>query len=89
MGRPVEWYGELFAKGAFRLTEVRYLNVPVSFLVSGAIRKIFNPRSRREGEAVTPLAAGLQRATLPLTSLLDPLFRSRSGIAMLRFSLGQ
>ena len=85
MGRPINYYKALFEKGNFTLSDVQFLNIQVSYLVSGSIRKLFNKPSHKEGEEISKLSHYLQRLTLPITSLLDPIFKSRREMAMLHF----
>ncbi|NJL75149.1 MAG: class I SAM-dependent methyltransferase [Saprospiraceae bacterium] len=49
MARPVEYYQQLASKHGFELQEVRFMNIYVSYLVAGVIRKILNRKnSKRE-----------------------------------------
>jgi ubiquinone/menaquinone biosynthesis C-methylase UbiE len=86
MGRPVGEYREICAGNGFQLDTVRFINTRVSYLVSGAIRKLFNKAGRREGETVSRLSVILQKLTLPLTRLLDRVFNSPTDVAMMVFS---
>ena len=47
LGRPVSYYEEMVKPFGFRLKEVKYINLNVSFYVSGAIRKLLNPSTRQ------------------------------------------
>jgi ubiquinone/menaquinone biosynthesis C-methylase UbiE len=86
VGRPVSYYRDFFEARGFALQEVVFLNIKISYLVSGAIRKLFNNRSRKEGEPVSALSSFLQKSTLPLTAALDKLFRSKRNVAMMHFT---
>lgn len=88
LGRPVSYYERLFSQREFGLKTVRFLNVHVSYLVSGAIRKLFNSRNRKEGEPATVLSTTLQRLTLPITKTLDKVVPVNRELAMLHFKKG-
>jgi ubiquinone/menaquinone biosynthesis C-methylase UbiE len=85
LGRTVQEYSELFGAHHFDLKQTRFLNIQASYLVSGAIRKIFNKRNRKEGEQHSLAAFVLQKISLPFTSLLDKLVRVERDLAMLHF----
>lgn len=85
VGRPATYYESLFSKHGFVLEKIRFLNIPVSYFVSGAIRKVFNRRTKKEGEPISNLARFLQTATLPLTAAFDPFFKQKRELAMLHF----
>jgi ubiquinone/menaquinone biosynthesis C-methylase UbiE len=85
LGRPVAYYEKLFSTHGFRLKSVTFLNIQLSYLVSGAIRKLFNARTKSEGEPMSRISCILQRSTLPFTSTLDPFIASKRELAMLHF----
>ncbi|HEY0067796.1 MAG TPA: class I SAM-dependent methyltransferase [Flavisolibacter sp.] len=85
LGRPAGFYAELFLEHGFKLVRTEFLRVQASYLVSGAIRKIFSRKSRREGEKNSSLALLLQKISLPFTSVLDRLTRADRDLAMLHF----
>lgn len=85
LGRPVRYYENLFQAEGFYLQQSTFLNVQVSHVVCGVIRKLVNPSSRKEGEQETAAAVRLQGLVLPLTSLLDRLFPVKRELAMLAF----
>lgn len=89
MGRPVDYYAELFGQGGFRLQETRFLNIQVSYLVSGSLRKLLNPRTRKEGQPLSRLSLFLQKLTLPVTALADRIFTAKRDVAMLHFKKQQ
>jgi ubiquinone/menaquinone biosynthesis C-methylase UbiE len=84
-GRPVKYYSEIMENNGFRLTSKEFINIKVSYYVSGAIRKLLNPSSRKEGEPLNKLSVFLQNTTLPATSTLDKVFSSPTNIARLEF----
>jgi len=83
--RPVSYYEKLFSKNGFKLSSTKFINIRVSYYVSGAIRKVLNPKSRDEGEPLNGVSIFLENATLPLTSFLDKVFGSKKDIARLTF----
>lgn len=85
LGRPVKYYQDLFGQQNFSLQSKRFLNVSISYFVSGAIRKLLNQKNRREGEPISGISRLAQKITLPVTSLLDVVFKSRRDVAMLHF----
>jgi ubiquinone/menaquinone biosynthesis C-methylase UbiE len=85
MGRPIEFYSSLFAENGFQLQKSRFLDIQVSYLVSGAIRKVLNHRKRKEGEPMSGISKVLQKLSLPVTSVLDDVFKSKRELAMLHF----
>ena len=84
-GRPVKYYRSLIEAEGFELVNTSFINIRVSFYVCGAIRKLFNPSSRKEGEPLTKFSWFLQTISLPLTKVLDKIFRSKKDIAKLEF----
>lgn len=85
LGRPVDYYAGLFSGHGFVLEQTKFLPLRVSYYVSGAIRKLFNPASRKEGEPLTKTAVALQAITLPLTRLLDKIVPCKRDLGMLSF----
>jgi ubiquinone/menaquinone biosynthesis C-methylase UbiE len=84
-GRPVSYYKELFEKQDYKLVTAELLPIQVSYYVSGAIRKLFNPKKRKEGEPSTPIALFLQKLTLPVTKLLDKVVPPTRDLGLLHF----
>jgi len=84
--RPVNYYENLFSKNEFQLSSTKFINIRVSYYVSGAIRKLLNPKTRVEGEPLNGLSNFLENVTLPLTGVLDKIFISKKDIARLTFS---
>jgi hypothetical protein len=84
-GRPVSYYQEVFAKHHCKLERADLLPIQVSYYVSGAIRKLFNPKKRKEGEPSTRIALFMQRITLPLTKLLDKVVPPTRDLGLLHF----
>lgn len=85
MGRPVSYYSSIMNDHGFVLKSSKFINIRMSYYVSGAIRKLFNPKSRKEGEPFTKTALFLQNMTLPLTKILDKIFTSKLDIARLEY----
>lgn len=88
-GRPVKYYADLFAAHGFELSSTSFINIHISYLVCGAIRKLFNPSSRKEGEPLTKLSVFLQKITLPVTSILDKIFKSDRDLCRIHFKRKQ
>lgn len=85
LGRPIAYYSDLFSKNNYKLYEVNYLPIQISYYVCGSIRKIFNPKSRKEGEPLTSFSVLLQNVSLVVTRLLDKIVPCKRDVAMLRF----
>jgi ubiquinone/menaquinone biosynthesis C-methylase UbiE len=84
-GRTVNQYAGHFTCNNFYLYEARFAYLHTSYTVCGFIRKIFNRRTRREGEPETRLSAVIQKIVLPLTKMLDNIFKRKRDLAMLHF----
>lgn len=85
LGRPVVYYKNIIEANGFALESVEYLNVHISFLFSGLIRKLFTSHKKQEGDPFPKLASLFQNMLLPITSFLDPLVKIDRELAMLRF----
>ena len=83
--RPVSYYEELCNSNSLDLVSVEYINIRSSYYVSGAIRKLLNPKSRQEGEPMNGISTLLQNVTLPVTKVLDKVFKSKKDVARLEF----
>jgi ubiquinone/menaquinone biosynthesis C-methylase UbiE len=84
-GRPVGYYQRLFEGHGCKMVSAELLPIQVSYYVSGAIRKLCNPKKRKEGEPSTSLALFLQRLTLPVTKLLDKIVPPTRDLGLLHF----
>jgi SAM-dependent methyltransferase len=85
MGRTVNEYTGYFTRNNFHLSDVRFAYLHISYTVCGFIRKLFNRRTRREGDPENRLSALTQKIVLPLTKMLDNVFRRKRDLAMLHF----
>jgi ubiquinone/menaquinone biosynthesis C-methylase UbiE len=85
LGRPISYYASLFAKNNLLLVEVKFLQIQVSYIVCGIIRKLFNSKYRKEGEQLSKFSVLLETISLPITKMLDKIFVSNRDVAMLRF----
>lgn len=85
LGRPISYYSSIMEENGYLLKSQEHINIRVSYYVSGAIRKMLNPKTRREGEQLNNLSIRLQKLTLPVTKLLDKVFKSGNDIAKLEF----
>lgn len=88
LGRPVDYYSSIMQPHGYSLTSTKPINVRASYYVSGAIRKLLNPSSRQEGEPLTDLSVLLQKATLPITSLIDRLWSSEKDVCRIVYRKG-
>jgi len=84
-GRPISYYEHICNQHGFELVKKDFINIRVSYYVSGIIRKVFSAKTRQEGEVLSAVAVFLQNITLPITILLDKIFRSNKDIAKLEF----
>lgn len=84
-GRPVQVYADICNACGFELVKKDFININVSYFVCGAIRKLLNPRTRQEGEPLTPFSVSLQKLTLLITKPLDNVFRSERDLGKLVF----
>lgn len=83
LGRPISYYSTIMQQHNFKLESHKFINVRVSYYVCGAIRKLFNPSSRREGEPLNKFSVLLQNFCLLFTRPLDKFFTSRKDVARL------
>lgn len=84
-GRPVQVYADICKAYGFELVKKDFININVSYFVCGAIRKLLNPKTRQEGEPLTPFSIWLQNFTLLFTKPLDTVFRSERDLGKLVF----
>jgi SAM-dependent methyltransferase len=84
-GRTVNEYSGFFNRNNFTLNDVRFANLHISYTVCGIFRKIFNRRNRKEGEQESRLSITFQKIVLPLTKILDNIFKPKRDLAMLHF----
>lgn len=85
MARPVTYYEKIFNENGFNLVEVEYSNIYVSYLVCGAIRKVFNSKNRKEGEPLSSISVFLENLTLPVTKVLDKIFKAKRDLTRIVF----
>lgn len=85
LGRPISYYTSIMEENGYLLKSKEHINIRVSYYVSGTIRKLLNPSTRQEGEPLNGMSVGLQKLTLPVTKLLDKVFKSGNDIAKLEF----
>jgi SAM-dependent methyltransferase len=84
-GRPIAYYEQLCNQEGFKLKEVAFININVSYYVCGAIRKGLNPGTRQEGEPLNRISIFLENMLLPITRQLDKIFTTRKDLAKLVF----
>lgn len=85
IGRPIQYYSSLLAQHGFQLIEKKFVRVRASYYVSGAIRKLFNPSSRREGEPLNKLSVILQKIALFFTRPLDKIVPATRDVARMTY----
>ena len=85
LGRPVDYYASIFKALGFELQETQFINIRVSYYICGAIRKLLNPKDRKEGEPLNGISIFLQNAFLMVTPLLDRIFTSGKDVGKLVF----
>ena len=85
LGRPVAYYQQLVEEQGFKLVSVKPINVRISYLVCGAIRKIFNSRDHEEGMPPSGATVILQKMMLPVTRVLDRMVGSMSDVTKMEF----
>ena len=85
LGRPVDYYASIFKAHGFELQETQFINIRVSYYICGAIRKLLNPKDRKEGEPLNGISIFLQNVFLTFTPLLDRLFTSGKDVGKLVF----
>src|SRR5690606_35855960 len=71
VGRTMLYYQGQVSGHGYYLESVHYLDIQVSYYVMGAIRKLFNSRSRKEGEALSRISLRLQKMVSGITRRLD------------------
>jgi len=84
-GRTVDSYASICEAAGFKLIVKKFIQIEVSHWVSGTIRKGLNAEDRKEGEKLNTLSKALQKMSLPVTSLLDPLVKTERDLGMLIF----
>lgn len=84
-GRPVNYYADILKSCGFKLKSTTFINIGASYYVSGAIRKVLNPRHREEGERISKISEILQKMTLPVTKLIDNIYKPARDLARLEF----
>lgn len=85
LGRPINYYEQICNSHGFKLINTEFINIRVSYYISGIIRKVFSPKTRQEGEPLGRTAILLQNITLTITKQLDKLFKSKKDVAKLEF----
>lgn len=84
-GRPFSFYHKLLGSRDYSLTHKSFLDVRVSYMACGVIRKLFNPSSRKEGDPLTVLSIRLQKIALLFTKPLDKIFKAKRDLAKMVF----
>lgn len=85
LGRPVSYYASIMKELGYILESTEFINIRVSYYICGAIRKGLNPKTRKEGEPLNALSNLLQNITLPISAILDKIFKSKKDVGRLVF----
>jgi ubiquinone/menaquinone biosynthesis C-methylase UbiE len=85
IGRPVKYYEALLKESNFSLSQTKFLSIQASYFTCGIIRKIFNRKTRKEGEPLSKTSLVLEKLFLPVTELFDQILPSKRDLAMLYF----
>ncbi|MGZ4011729.1 MAG: class I SAM-dependent methyltransferase [Flavisolibacter sp.] len=85
VGRPISYYANILNAQGYTLIQKRSLPIQASYILCGIIRKFFNRSERKEGEPLSKLSIGLEKLTLPLTSVLDKVVPSNRDVMLLMF----
>lgn len=85
MGRTVEYYSDIFKENGYTLGSKAFSNIQISYLVCGSIRKGLNSSKRKEGEPLNAISIFLQNITLPVTKILDRIFKADRDLCKLQF----
>lgn len=86
VGRTLEYYQDQVCRHGYAFESVEYLDIQVSYYLLGAIRKLFNPGSRKEGEPLNPLSLNLQKAVFGITRFLDRWLPAKRDHTLMVFS---
>ena len=85
VGRTIEQYAGICEAAGFRLSKKSFINIQASYIVSGIVRKLFNLPGRKEGERISLLSRIFQRISLPITSIVDKIYKPKRDLAKLVF----
>lgn len=85
IGRPVSTYAKILKNQGFALVSTHYLKIHASYYVCGAIRQLFNPQNRMEGEPLPKLAIFLENLALPVTRLFDQFLVLKRDVTKMEF----
>jgi ubiquinone/menaquinone biosynthesis C-methylase UbiE len=84
-GRPIKYYETLLKESGFKLRSTKFINIRISYYVSGMIRKGLNRRDRKEGEKLNFISEMLQKISLPITSIIDKVVKSNKDVCRIEF----
>jgi len=85
VARPVAYYADIMREYGYTLVDTQMIDIIASYYVQGAIRKVFNPSSRAEGQPLSPASLALQQLTLPITKVLDSVVKLEKDLARMTF----
>ncbi|MCP4764152.1 MAG: hypothetical protein GY870_20435, partial [archaeon] len=83
--RPVDYYSTIMKENGFKLISKVFISIRVSYYISGLIRKVLNPKTRKEGEPLNLLSNILQKTSLVITKQMDKVFKSQKDLARLEY----
>lgn len=89
VGRTMEFYKDQVCKNNYGFESAEYLDIQVSYYMLGAIRKLFNPGSRKEGEPLNSLSLTLQKMAFGITKLLDGWMPAKRDLTLMVFAKRQ
>lgn len=85
IGRPLDAFSLILKKRGYKLINTENISIKVSYIMAGIVRKLFNHRSRAEGEALSKFTVKLENLLLPFTSKLDRFFKLKSDLTKMEF----
>jgi ubiquinone/menaquinone biosynthesis C-methylase UbiE len=83
--RPVDAYKSVFDECGFALSDLRFLNTKVSRKWYQSIQDNFISPRHQEGDPISPAMRFLIGLPIPITRILDEIYREKSNLAQLVF----
>jgi len=84
-GRPISFYSKIMKENGYDLVKSEFINIRVSYYISGLIRKLLNRKNRQEGEPLNNASIRMQKILLPFSRRLDKVLLSKRDVAKLEF----
>jgi len=85
IGRPLNAFADILKPRGYQLINAENISIKASYIMAGVIRKLFNRRSRAEGENLSEITIKLENLLLPITSKLDRLLKLKSDLTKMEF----